>query len=44
MLIATVKVADNTNPVEVQTWFDEHSDATILRIFVNINIFYIVYE
>lgn len=46
MTIATIIVANPTDPVEVQTWFDDHPMlllANVRILAVNSNIFYVIY-
>lgn len=43
MTIITIVVADLTNPVEVQAWLDAHPDTVVSRLFVQQNIFYVIY-
>jgi len=44
MTIATIQVSNEWNPVEVQTWLDDHSAAVIKFIETHDNLMYIFYE
>jgi hypothetical protein len=43
MTITTVIVADYTNPVEVQTWFNNNPLVVSTQVLVQGSIFYIIY-
>lgn len=45
MTIVTIAIVDLSNPVELQTWFDEHPDQTIIntRIFISQNLFFLIF-
>lgn len=46
MVITTIVVADVTNPIEVQDWFNENPDKTMstVKVFLQNNVFYLIYE
>jgi hypothetical protein len=44
MTVATVAVADPTNPVELQAWLDNNPNVSIFTILGNSAIFYILYS
>jgi len=44
MTVATVIVADPTNPVELQSWLDNNSNISIFTILGGSTIFYILYS
>lgn len=43
MTIITIITENPSQPVEVQTWLNENQDITVSKMFVQGNIFYIVY-
>lgn len=44
MTIITIVVADLVNPIEVQEWLTANQDVVISKLFVQQNIFYVVYQ
>lgn len=43
MTIDTLIVVDPANPVEVQTWLNNHQEITTFKMYLQGNIFYLIY-
>lgn len=43
MTVATIILADPSQPTELQAWFDSNPDITTFHLFMQGNIFYVVY-
>jgi hypothetical protein len=44
MNIATILIADESNPVEVKNWIATNATATVISMAVKDNIIYILYK